>query len=139
MSSEQPAPPPPETTVYMLGLFADLYRQKIGAEEDVHRTLSFFRTALGIIIGALACAAGRLPKWSALTTHLGVIAFTGAALLLALAIIESACVLFFISRAISRRDCRRIGPETASRTRLSALQAFYDEHGMKGEPRTRSF
>ena len=53
----------------MLSTFADLYRQEVGAEEDVHRTLPFFGTALGIVIGALAYAAGHLPKWTDLTTY----------------------------------------------------------------------
>jgi hypothetical protein len=53
----------PETTLLLLATFADLYRQEVSAEEDVHRTLPFFGTALGIVIGALAYAAGRLPKW----------------------------------------------------------------------------
>jgi len=34
-----PPPPPPEVTTLMLSTFADLYRQEVGAEEDVHRTL----------------------------------------------------------------------------------------------------
>jgi hypothetical protein len=97
----------------MLATIADLYRQEVGAEEDVHRTLPFFGTALGIIIGALAYAAGRLPKWSDLTAHRGMIAFAAATVLLGLAVIEAGCVLVFISRAIARRDYRRIGPETA--------------------------
>ena len=34
----------PETTVFMLAIVAGLYRQKIGAEEDVHRPHRFFGT-----------------------------------------------------------------------------------------------
>jgi hypothetical protein len=129
------APPPaaPETTVLMLATFADLYRQEVGAEEDVHRTLPFFGTALGIIIGALAYAAGRLPKWSDQTAHRGMIAFAAATVLLGLAVIEAGCVLVFISRAIARRDYRRIGPETALRTRLNELQAYYEGEGITGD------
>lgn len=127
------APVPPHTTDLMLATFADLYRQEVGAEEDVHRTLPFFGTALGIVIGALAYAAGRLPKWSDLTTGHAMIAFGIATALLALAIIEAGCVLVFISRAIARRDYRRIGPETALRTRLAELQAYYDGQGMTGD------
>jgi len=57
----------PETTAYLPGMFADLYRQEIAAEEDVHRTLPFFATALRIIIGAtrvisVAGKPGFLPK-----------------------------------------------------------------------------
>lgn len=42
---ESQAPPPPEVTALMLSTFSDLYRQEVGAEEDVHRTLPFFGTA----------------------------------------------------------------------------------------------
>jgi len=117
----------------MLSTFADLYRQEFGAEEDVHRTLPFFGTALGIVIGALAYAAGRLPKWTDLTTQYGEAVFAVATFLLGLAIVEAACVLVFISRAIARRDYRRIGPETALRTRLSELQAYYEAQGTVGD------
>ena len=113
--------------------FADLYRQEVGAEEDVHRTLPFFGTALGIVIGTLAYAAGRLPKWGDLATDRGMWAFVAASALLGLAIIEAGCVLVFVSRAIARRDYRRIGPETALRTRLSELQAYYDGQGTIGD------
>jgi hypothetical protein len=124
------SPAPPGVTALMLATFADLYRQEAGAEEDVHRTLPFFGTALGIVIGALAYAAGRLPKWSDLVTDRGIWAFVAASALLGLAIIEAGCVLVFVSRAIARRDYRRIGPETALRTRLSELQAYYDGQGI---------
>jgi hypothetical protein len=43
----------PEHTALLLAIFADLYRQEIAAEEDVHRFLPFFGTAPGIVIGAL--------------------------------------------------------------------------------------
>jgi hypothetical protein len=132
MSGSQP-PAPPEVTALMLATFADLYRQEAGAEEDVHRTLPFFGTALGIVIGALAYAAGRLPKWSDLTTQRGHVAFAFAAVLLALAIIEAACVLVFMSPAIVGRRYRRIGPETALRARLAELQAFYEGRGITGD------
>lgn len=117
----------------MLSTFADLYRQEVGAEEDVHRTLPFFGTALGLVIGTLAYAAGRLPKWTELATQHAVAAFAVASVLLMLAIIEAAFVLFFISRAIARRDYGRIGPETALRTRLTELQAYYDGQGTAGD------
>ena len=137
--SGSPAPPPatqppapPEVTALMVATFADLYRQEVGAEEDVHRTLPFFGTALGIVIGALAYAAGRLPKWTDLPTDRAVWAFIVASTMLGLAIIEAACVLVFVSRAIARRDYRRIGPETALRTRLGELQGYYDGQGTVG-------
>lgn len=93
----------------MLATFAELYRQEIGAEEDVHRTLPFFGTALGLVIAALAYAAGHLPKWTDLTTNRATIVFSASAILLCLAIIEAAFVLFFVSKAIARREYRRIG------------------------------
>lgn len=140
MSDEPSAEPgatesaaPPETTALLLASFADLYRQEVGAEEDVHRTLPFFGTALGIVIGALAYAAGRLPKLSDLVSAYGRTAFITAAVLLGLAVIEAACVLFWVSRAVARRDYQRIGPETALRARLVELQAYYDGRGIIGD------
>jgi hypothetical protein len=125
--------PPPEVTAFMLSTFADLYRQEVSAEEDVHRTLPFFGTALGIVIGALAYAAGRLPKWTDLATYRAEAVFIAASVLLALAVLEAGFVLVFISRAIARRDYRRIGPETALRTRLSELQVYYEGQGTTGD------
>jgi hypothetical protein len=130
---ESQPPPPPDVTALIVSTFADLYRQEVGAEEDVHRTLPFFGTALGIVIGALAYAAGRLPKWTELATHRAEAVFVAASILLGLAVLEAGCVLVFISRAIARRDYRRIGPETALRTRLSELQAYYEGQGTTGE------
>ena len=63
--------PNPEVTALLLTTFADLYRQEVGAEEDVHRTLPFFGTAWGIAIASLAYAAGRLPKWPDVAAHRG--------------------------------------------------------------------
>lgn len=129
--------PTAETTTLLLATFADLYRQEVGAEEDVHRTLPFFGTALGIVIGALAYAAGRLPKWPSLTTRDEQIAFSAAAAFLGLAIIEAGCVLVWVSRAIARRDYKRIGPETEIRNRLTDLHAFYEGQGINGDRRDR--
>jgi hypothetical protein len=117
----------------VVATFADLYRQEIAAEEDVHRTLPFFGTALGIVIGALAYAAGRLPKFSDVATHRGLLAFSVSAVLLGLSITEAALVLIWLSRAIARRAYRRIGPEQALYSRLTALQAYYAQHGIAPE------
>jgi hypothetical protein len=117
----------------MLATFADLYRQEVGAAEDVHRTLPFFGTALGIILGALAYAAGRLPKWAELVTQGARISFLAAAVLLGLAIIEAGCVLVFLSRAIVRRDYERIGPEAALRAKMIALQTYHQARGTTGD------
>lgn len=140
MSDEPSAEPsaaeavaPPEATALLLATFADLYRQEVGAAEDVHRTLPFFGTALGIVIGALAYAATRLPKLSDLPSLYSRTAFIAAAALLVLAVIEAACVLFWVSRAIARGDYQRIGPETALRARLVELQGYYGDQGVIGD------
>jgi hypothetical protein len=134
VSSTSASPPAtPETTTLLLATFADLYRQEIGAEEDVHRTLPFFGTALGLVLASLAYAAGRLPKWSDLTTERGKIALVTASALLGLAIFEAGCVLVWLSRAIARRNYQRIGPEPALRSRVRDLQTFYDEQGVAAD------
>jgi hypothetical protein len=128
--------PTSKTTDFLLSTFTDLYRQEVAAEEDVHRTLPFFGTALGIVIGALAYAAGRLPKWSDVQAfgH-GRIAFWVASVLLTLAIVEAIFVLAFISRAISRRNYQRLGPESALRTRVDELEDYYRDQGISGVDR----
>ena len=119
----------------MLVTFADLYRQEVGAEEDVHRTLPFFGTALGIVIGALAYAAGRLPKWPDLSAGVGRYAYYAAVLTLCLAVVEAGFVLLWISFAIARRRYERIGPEATLRARVAELQVYYDGQGIVGEQR----
>ena len=117
----------PETATLLLATFAEFYRQEIGAEEDVHRTLPFFGTALGIVVGALAYAAGRMPKLPDVTMSEGLTAFLAAGALLTFAIIDAVCVLVFLLRAIERRNYQRIGPEAALRARIVSLQAGYDQ------------
>lgn len=127
MSESEPDPPDlSDTAALLLTTFADLYRQEIGAEEDVHRTLPFFGTALGIVIGALAYAAGRLPKWPDLADWWAKGSFCLASFCLAAAVIEAGVVLVYIARAILRRRYERIGPEPALLTRMAELQSFYD-------------
>lgn len=123
----------PETADLLLNTFAEFYRQEVGAEEDIHRTLPFFGTALGIVIGALAYAAGRLPRWPDQATSGGDVAYLAAGILLGLAILEAVFVLVWLSRAIARRDYKRIGPEIELRDRFEALQVYYDEMGVTGE------
>jgi hypothetical protein len=48
-----PEPLTDKSAGILLSMFQDIYRQEVGAEEDVHRTLPFFATALGLIIAAL--------------------------------------------------------------------------------------
>lgn len=106
-----------EDATLLLTTFAELYRHEIGAEEDVHRALPFFGTALGIVVGALAYGAGRLPRWPDVATSGGRAAFCFAGALLGLAVLEAGCVLLFLSRATARRDYRRIGPIAALRAK----------------------
>ena len=129
--------PPPEATRLLLDVFAEAYRQELGAEEDVHRTLPFFGTALGIVIAALAYAAGRLPRWSAMLAP-GIqladrTSYIVSVALLVLSALEAACVLAWLTRAIARRPYHRIGPESALRARLAELQAAYAAAEVAGE------
>jgi hypothetical protein len=57
------------------------------------------------------------------------VAFVVATTLLVLAISESGLVLVFLSRAIARRNYRRIGPEPVLRAHLNQLQAYYEGRG----------
>ena len=107
----------PEDVALLLATFAELYRHEIGAEEDVHRALPFFGTALGIVVGALAYAAGRLPRWPDAATPQSRAAFWLAGALLASAVVEAGCVLLFLSRAMARRSYRRVGPEAVLRAK----------------------
>lgn len=127
----------PDATAQLLATFAEFYRQEVGAEEDIHRALPFFGTALGIVVGALAYVAGRLPKWPDSTAERGMVASVVASVLIGMAIVEAGCVLVWLSRAIARRDYQRIGPETALRTRLAELQAYYDTQGITGPQQDR--
>ena len=109
----------PEDAALLLATFAELYRHEIGAEEDVHRALPFFGTALGIVVGALAYAAGRLPRLPDVTMPRSRVAFWLTGALLALAVVEAGCVLLFLSRATARRSYRRVGPEAVLRAKAS--------------------
>jgi hypothetical protein len=120
----------PETTTFLLMTFAEFHRQELGAEEDVHRSLPFFGTALGLVIGALAYAAGRLPKWTALDDWRPDAAFIVSATLLALAVVEASSVLFWLSRAITQHRYRRIGSEKSLMLRLDDLRRYYDGQGL---------
>ncbi len=127
----------PETTALLLATFADSYRQEIAAEEDIHRTLPFFGTALGIVVGALAYAAGRLPKWPDITRHEGLTAFWVANGFLALAILDATGAMIYLARAIERRNYQRIGPEPALYARAADLLASYDTAAASGHQRDR--
>ncbi len=111
----------------LLATYAEFYRNEVGAEEDVHRTLPFFGTALGLVIGAIAYGAGRLPPWQEAQPKWS---FVLAAALLVLSLCEAGAVLFWLGRAIARRNYRRIGPESAFRDRLAELHAYYEARGL---------
>jgi len=134
-SAESPiaSAPAPETTSMLLGIFSDLYRQEVAAEEDVHRTLPFFGAALGLVLASLAYAAGRLPRWSDLPTKASTVVFCLAAALLGMAFLEAGFALLWLSAAIARRNYQRIGPEPALRMRMADLESLYRERGVTAE------
>jgi hypothetical protein len=141
-----PAPIGAKTEAVLLAMFQDIYRQDVGAEEDVHRALPFFATALGFVIAAINYAAGQLPSLDALaglysTANGGllnhhalaqiwpVLLATG---LLVLAAALGAGVLGFLAAATRRLEYKRAGPETAQLARAKALQAYHAQLGLTG-------
>jgi hypothetical protein len=137
MSDQRPPAPDtsptigtPEATTFLLATFAEFYRQELGAEEDVHRSLPFFGTALGLVIGALAYAAGRLPKWMELSDWRSITAFLSSAAFLLLAVVEASFVLFWLFRAITQHRYRRIGSEKSLMLRVDDLRRYYDAQGL---------
>ncbi len=141
-------PPPPEplgekSAGILLSMFQDVYRQELGAEEDIHRTLPFFATALGLILAALNYAAAQLPKWSDLTKYCGKASFewdwficswpvTISGFLFSLATAFSIAVLWSLAGATKRRGYDRIGPEDALLSRAQALQEYHKKVGLAG-------
>jgi hypothetical protein len=117
--------PAPKATAFLLAAFADMYRQEVVAEEDVHRTLPFFGTALGVVIAAIVYVASRLPPLPGVATRRQTWVFWLALTLLALATLDAAGVLWRISRAAALRQYERIGPEPALYSRFLELQAFH--------------
>ena len=112
-----------ETTLAVLSAFAETYRQEVGAEEDVYRTLPFFGTALGIVIAAIGYAAGRLTRWQDTPSHW---LFIASAALLGLAAAEAGGVIARLAQALARRDYQRVGPEDVLQARLAELRVYYD-------------
>jgi hypothetical protein len=125
----------------LLSMFQDVYRQEIGAEEDVHRTLPFFATALGLIITALVFAVGHLPSWAELTKSCpasrGIdrwfacrwpVLISDA--LLAVAICACFGVLWYLAAATKRQGYERVGPEEALFARARELQAHHSGLGL---------
>jgi hypothetical protein len=139
------APPPlsDKSGGMLLGMFQDIYKLELAAEEDVHRTLPFFATALGLIVTALVFAVGHLPSWPALTAKcpastaidLDWFACRWSILLpdvfLAAAFCCSFLVLGYLAVATERKDYGRLG-ETKLLNRAHALQALHSKLGLDG-------
>ena len=138
--TEEKSPVNPEATQFLLGIFADLSRQEVAAEEDVHRTLPFFGTALGLVIASVAYAANRLPKWSAVVSSgwRGDVLAGTSTFCLAFAVVETVLVLYFVARAIARRDYQRIGPEPDLKARTDELDVFYRMFNWDDERRDKT-
>lgn len=142
---ETPPPPPlgEKTATIILALLQDLYRQEVSAEEDVHRTLPFFATALGLILASLNYAATQLPSWAqvlaacstAKPPRLGwdVLPCAWPAGLatacLVIVIILSIAVLVFLGLATRKRSYTRIGPELDIIAGTREIHAFHIGEG----------
>jgi hypothetical protein len=122
----------------LLSLFQDLYRLEVAAEEDVHRSLPFFATALGLAITALTYVASKLPSWSDILKSCSVdhsvfdwnvvrCAYPAdiAVILLLVAAFMIARVLWFLARATKPRGYERVGPERAYINRVVELREYY--------------
>ena len=134
-----------KTAGILLTTFQDFYRQEISAEEDVHRTLPFFATSLGLIFAALTYAASQLPTWDVLTKSCGppskvsVLDWMGcgwpillAGALLAISALCGVAVLFFLARATKRRTYDRVGSESDQLSRAKALRDYHHASGLNG-------
>jgi hypothetical protein len=148
---EAVAPEPPETPPLgdkaaglLLSIAQDFYRQEKAAEEDVHRTLPFFATALGLIIAALNYAGAQIPEWTGAlkvcsVTHksiaVRVIACDWAALLAEALLVISALlgigVLFLLARATDRLDYLNLGADQAA-DRARELRNYHLTRGLEG-------
>ena len=141
MAGETTPPPAPqvsdtpETAGLLLATFAELYRHEAGAQEDVHRTLPFFGTALGIVVTALAYTAERLPRWPDITSPEGRAFFYLASVFLSLAVLTALCVLILLAMVTKRRDYERIGPEPALQLRFAELRALHNDPALSGNER----
>jgi hypothetical protein len=146
----QTQPPPPlgttpdatplgnGTAAALLAMFQDFYRQEVAAEEDVHRTLPFFATALGVIVAFLSYVASQLPDWATVlktcaadhkTFDRSVIPCAWhvelAGLLILISTMTTIGVLLFLALATRRRGYERVGPEDAHLDRARALTVYY--------------
>jgi hypothetical protein len=138
----EPQEPPPlgeKTGSAILALLQDFYRQEIGAEEDVHRTLPFFATALGLIVAALSYGATQIPTWAKVMkacsppptafaswdTLRCAWPFAVTIIALALVLILVSAVLLHLFRATRPRDYQRVGKEPAIVERARALRVYH--------------
>jgi hypothetical protein len=143
-TSQQSSPLGAKTATVLATMFQDVYRQEVGAEEDVHRTLPFFATALGFVIAAINYTVGQLPSLEALARALPtatggilnhhVLARGWPVVLATFFLIFAAAlgiaVLGFLAAATKRQNYRRVGPETAQLARAEALQAYHAQRGL---------
>jgi hypothetical protein len=141
-------PPLGEKTVSALfALLHDFYRQELGAEEDVHRTLPFFATALGLIVASLNYSATQLPSWSAVLkscSQSNPAAFGWsvvpcawpvflAGLFLLFVMILSGAVLAYLGLATRKRAYLRAGPEPVILDRMRELHIYHAGTGLSGD------
>ncbi len=134
-----------KSSALLLGMFQDFYRQDVAAEEDVHRTLPFFATALGLIVAALNYVAGQLPPLSPVVKACWPQPSTAplanacawpaiaAALLLAAEAVLAVCVLWQLAAATRKRRYQRVGPETSQLRRAQDLQAYHVSMGLEAD------
>ena len=145
--AEQP-PLGERTTDAIFFLLIDIYRQELGAEEDVHRTLPFFATALGLIVASLNYSATQLPSWGAIMKscsrpgppptsewHIVPCAWSVAlaGLFLLFVVGLSGAVLWYLALATRKRDYKRIGPERLILGRARELHNYHASAGLRGD------
>jgi hypothetical protein len=144
---DQVAETPPlgeETVSALFALLHDFDRQELGAEEDVHRTLPFFATALGLIVASLNYSATQLPSWSAVVrscnrTDIGwsVVPCAWpvllAGLFLLFVMILSGAVLAYLGLATRKREYLRAGPEPVILERMRDLHVYHAGTGLSGD------
>jgi hypothetical protein len=145
-SAAEAAPLGEKSAALLLSLFQDTYRQEVAAEEDVHRTLPFFATALGLIVAALNYVASQLPPLEQLRRACridgkewigpGICAWPAIFCILALvaAALLGVGVLWLLALATKRRGYQRVGPESSQLERARALQQYHGGKGLVGEP-----
>ena len=144
--ADAPTEPPlgDKTIAAVFSILYDSYRQEVAAEEDVHRTLPFFATALGLVVASLNYSATQLPAWTTVLTtcRRGRPAVPSwqiipcawsvwlAGLLLLAVVGLSVAVLAYLGLATRRRDYERIGPERVIVERTRQLNSYYAGTGI---------